>query len=155
MSSERFAHATPFALPDVAATHALAARLAQRLPPGGVLALVGELGAGKTEFTRGFARALGVPAEQPVSSPSFVLLQIYEGTRGTLAHFDAYFAEGEFDLEQAGFHDLRKQGARVIIEWAERVAELIPEDSIWLQLEHDAPGRIARLVGAPREERAC
>ena len=115
MSSERFAKAKPFSLPDVAATHALAERLARQLPPGGVLALVGELGAGKTEFARGFAQALGVPSDQPVTSPSFVLLQTYEGKHGALAHFDAYFSESEVDLEHAGFHDLRKQGARVVV----------------------------------------
>ncbi len=138
---------TERSLGDVAATHALAAEVAERLAPGGVLALVGELGAGKTEFTRGLARAMDVPDEVPVCSPSYLLLNLYAGGRVPLAHFDAYFMDGPDDLLRAGLDDLRRDGHVVVIEWADRVAGVLPPDTLWLHLEPgQQPGeRRARL----------
>lgn len=134
-------------LPDVGATHALAARLARRLGPGDVLALVGDLGAGKTELTRGLAAALGLPPGERVLSPSYMLLQVHAGGRVPLAHFDAYFMEGPDDLLRAGFPELLEQGHLVVVEWADRVAPVLPPRTLWLTLEHaGAPGaRRARL----------
>ena len=134
-------------LPDVAATHALAARLAGALGPGDVLALVGSLGAGKTEFTRGLARALGVSDDAPVCSPTYLLLNVYRGGRLPCAHFDAYLMDSEDDLERAGFDDLRRDGHVVVIEWADRVPEALPPETLWIHLEpaEDGAGRVARL----------
>ncbi|MFT7464580.1 MAG: tRNA threonylcarbamoyladenosine biosynthesis protein TsaE [Pseudohongiellaceae bacterium] len=136
-------------LPDVAATHALAARLAAELRPGDVLALVGDLGAGKTEFTRGLGLALGLPPEVAVCSPSYLLLNLYDGGRLPLAHVDAYFMEGPDDLERAGLADLLADGWVMVVEWAERVAEALPAHTRWIQL---SPGpqpesRLATLGG--------
>ncbi|HTE05912.1 MAG TPA: tRNA (adenosine(37)-N6)-threonylcarbamoyltransferase complex ATPase subunit type 1 TsaE [Planctomycetota bacterium] len=143
-------------LPDVAATHALAAELARALAPGDVLALVGDLGAGKTEFTRGLAAALGVPADAGVCSPSYLLLNLYAGGRVPLAHFDAYFLREADDLQRAGLDDLRRQGAVAVVEWADRVADALPADALWLELTalHGAgPADTVRLAcwsrGAP------
>lgn len=119
-------------------THALAARVAARLAPGSVVALVGDLGAGKTEFTRGLARALDVPPEQTVCSPSYLLLNLYEGGRLPLAHFDAYFMDGPDDLERAGLDELRRSGHVVVVEWADRVASVLPVDASWIRLEQGA-----------------
>jgi tRNA threonylcarbamoyladenosine biosynthesis protein TsaE len=116
-------------------THALASRLAPGLCAGQVLALVGELGAGKTEFTRGLVAALGVPADVTVCSPSYLLLNLYPGGRLPVAHFDAYFMDGSDDLERAGLDDLRREGQVVVIEWADRVAVVLPEDTIWIEFE--------------------
>src|SRR5262245_38332768 len=113
-------------LPDVAATHRLAAQVAETLGPGGVLALTGELGAGKTELTRGLARALGVPGSVPVCSPSYLLLNLYRGGRLPLAHFDAYFMQGADDLERAGLAELLAEGWVAVVEWADRVAPALP-----------------------------
>jgi tRNA threonylcarbamoyladenosine biosynthesis protein TsaE len=135
-------------LPDVEATHALAARLADTLGAGDLLALTGELGAGKTEFTRGLARALGVPSEVTVCSPSYLLLNVYRGGRLPLAHFDAYFMDGSDDLERAGLADLRAEGCAVVVEWADRVADALPEDALWVAFEQGSAGpgsRRARL----------
>lgn len=137
---------------SVDALHRFAATLAAAARPGAVLALVGELGAGKTELTRGLARALGVAADVPITSPSFTLLSVVPGGRLPLAHFDAYFMHDLDDLERAGFHDLRQQGCLVVIEWADRVAELLPDDALWLLLEHAGePGerRLSVLDGPP------
>lgn len=140
-------------LHGVTATHALAASVAASLSAGQVVGLVGDLGAGKTEFTRGFARALEVPEEQPVCSPSYLLLNLYEGGRLPLAHFDAYFMDGPDDLERAGLDDLRRSGYVVVVEWADRVAEILPRDTLWICLEpgeHQDERRVSRC--APKEE---
>lgn len=136
-------------LPDVAATHGLARRLAGELRPGAVLALTGELGAGKTELTRGLARALGVPESVAVCSPSYLLLNLYRGGRLPLAHFDAYFMQGADDLERAGLAELLAQGWVAVVEWADRVAETLPADALWVELEpgESGPGsRVAQLL---------
>lgn len=120
-------------------THALAEKLAAGLQPGDVIALIGELGAGKTEFVHGLARGLGVPPEM-VSSPTFVLVHEYPG-RLTLAHVDLYRLEqisDEFLLELEEYF----YGPFVtVIEWAERLAGALPEEYlevtiIWLGEQH-------------------
>ena len=142
-------------LPDVAATHALAAEVGATLGPGDVLALQGELGAGKTEFVRGLAAALAVPSEVAVCSPSYLLLNLYSGGARELAHFDAYFMDSEDDLERAGLQDLRRSGCVVVVEWADRVAGALPEDALWIELRRagrDPDARRARLWrSAPAE----
>jgi len=131
-------------LPDVAATHAFAAECARRARPGGVHALVGELGAGKTEWTRGFARALGVPDAIVVCSPSYLLLNLYEADGRRIAHFDAYFMAGGDDLQRAGLDELRAEGAFVVVEWADRVADVLPADAVWIELGWRGDVRVAR-----------
>lgn len=140
-------------LDSVDDTHALAARLAAAARPGDVLALVGELGSGKTELTRGLARALGVGPDVPITSPSFTLLDLVPGGRLPLAHFDAYFMADTDDLERAGFLDLLRQGCLVVVEWADRVADALPADALWLLLEHgDVPSRRrATVLADPRD----
>lgn len=139
-------------LPDVAATHALAERLARDLGPGDVLALTGDLGAGKTELTRGLVRALGVSPDVPVSSPSYLLLNVYIGGRLPVAHFDAYFMAGPDDLERAGLADLRRDGHVIVVEWADRVADVLPPEALWVHLEHgDSPLERTARVGAGSE----
>lgn len=155
MSSER-----SLPLPDLAATHRLARQLAGELGPGDVLALTGELGAGKTEFTRGLALALDVPDSVPVCSPSYLLLNVYRGGRLPLAHFDAYFMQGSDDLERAGLAELLAEGCVAVVEWADRVGAALPAGALWLALEpgNTGPGsRRARIGprapaagGAPR-----
>ncbi|MHC5209927.1 MAG: tRNA (adenosine(37)-N6)-threonylcarbamoyltransferase complex ATPase subunit type 1 TsaE [Planctomycetota bacterium] len=122
-------------LEDLAATHALAARLAGELRPGDVVALTGELGAGKTEWTRGLARALDVPEQVSVASPSYLLLNVYRGGRHPIAHFDAYFMQSDDDLERAGLAEAIREGCIVVIEWADRVAAAVPPGARWLDLQ--------------------
>ncbi len=114
-------------------TRRLAARLGQKLAPGDVVALLGELGSGKTEFVHGLAQGLEVPSEVPVASPSFTLVHEYPG-RLTLVHIDLYRLENLPpdllpDLEEY----LAGSGA-VAIEWAERLVSLLPENYLEVRL---------------------
>jgi tRNA threonylcarbamoyladenosine biosynthesis protein TsaE len=115
-------------------TRALAARLGPGLAPGDVVALRGELGSGKTEFVHGLAQGLGVPPEVPVASPSFTLAHEYPGGRLTLIHLDLYRLE---ELPPELLPDLEEylSGSQVVaVEWAERLAPLLPEDYLEVRL---------------------
>ena len=114
---------------SVEQTEALAAELARTLVGGECIALHGDLGAGKTHFVRGLVRGLGGSARS-VSSPTFVLLNVYDTGRLTVYHLDAYRTHGAEDFEAIGFPELLEQGGVVVVEWAARVAELLPTDCI-------------------------
>ena len=121
---------------SAAETQALAAKLAAEMSPGTVLCLHGDLGAGKTCFVQGLAKALGV--RRPVGSPTFTLINEYKGQRA-LAHIDLYRVRGAGDAFGLGLEDyLFHFGGIVAIEWAERVAELLPEDCWHVKLDTGA-----------------
>lgn len=115
---------------NVAATQALGARLALLLQPGDVLALSGDLGAGKTAFTQGLAQGLGIT--RPVTSPTFVLVNEYPLSGGlALQHVDCYrLANAPLEMWDAGLSDLFAGDNIVVIEWADRIPELLPEDHL-------------------------
>ncbi len=117
-----------------AETVALGQRLAVRLTPGSLVSFTGGLGAGKTAFTEGIAKGLG--CTDPVSSPTFAIVNYYRGPR-PLAHFDLYRISTEEDLNAAGFYDFLDQGAIVVTEWSENFAHL-------LALEHPITVAIER-----------
>lgn len=132
---------------SAAETQALAGRLAAEMPPGAVLCLHGDLGAGKTCFVQGLARALGV--RRPVGSPTFTLINEYKGKK-PLAHIDLYRIRGAGDAFGLGLDDyLCHYPGIVAIEWAERVAELLPEDCWHVRLEMGA-AEDSRLVTVER-----
>lgn len=131
-------------------TEAVAADVAARLGSGGVVALEGELGAGKTQFARGLVRALGGDARQ-VHSPTFVLLHEYACAGGRrLFHLDAYRV-GADDFEAMGFDELlaaASAGDVVAVEWPQNVAELIPVTAVWVRIEVTSPTtRTIRVSG--------
>jgi tRNA threonylcarbamoyladenosine biosynthesis protein TsaE len=128
---------------SVAETQAVAAALAWTLGPGSAVALHGNLGAGKTQFVRGLVAELGANP-RAVSSPTYVLLNIYEGGRLTVYHLDAYRVSGAEDFEGIGFGELLEQGGVVVVEWADRVAELMPAGTIHVRIEH--AGETARRI---------
>jgi len=133
---------------SVAETEAIAASLADKLRGGQCIALHGDLGAGKTQFTRGLVRALGGPWKS-VSSPTFVLLNVYPGGRFTVYHLDAYRVHGAEDFEAIGFSELLEQGGIVIVEWAERVTDLLPPTRIEVHIRHTAESsRQIEIAGA-------
>ncbi len=114
---------------SVRETESIAGELAGSLRGGECIALFGDLGAGKTQFTRGLVHALGGPAKA-VSSPTFVLLNVYPGGRLKVYHLDAYRVCGSEDFESIGFTELLEQGGVVVVEWAERVSALLPANHI-------------------------
>jgi tRNA threonylcarbamoyladenosine biosynthesis protein TsaE len=118
------------------ATEALGRWLGERLVAGSVLALDGELGAGKTTFVRALARGLGVSG--PVTSPTYALLQTYPG-RLELAHFDAWMERRERSfLAEGGWEWLGAQGVAVV-EWAARVADWLPAERLAIEFAHHTP----------------
>jgi tRNA threonylcarbamoyladenosine biosynthesis protein TsaE len=119
---------------SVAQTEAIAAQLAKTLTGGECVALDGPLGAGKTQFVRGLAAALGADP-RAVSSPTFVLLNIYRGGRIPLFHLDAYRVAGAEDFESIGFSELLEQNGVVVVEWASRVAKILPVSRIEVSIE--------------------
>ncbi|WP_294758293.1 tRNA (adenosine(37)-N6)-threonylcarbamoyltransferase complex ATPase subunit type 1 TsaE [uncultured Gemmiger sp.] len=112
-----------------------ARQYAKTLPAGALLAFTGGLGAGKTAFCQGLAEGLG--CTDPVSSPTFAIVNYYRGAR-PMAHFDLYRIHTEGDLAAAGFYDYLDMGAVVACEWSENCAEL-------LALEHPIHIHIERL----------
>ncbi len=106
-----------------AETEALARRLAQGLEPGEVLALEGDLGAGKTAFTRGLAQGLGYPGR--VQSPTFTIVNEYEGGRLPLFHFDLYRLSTPEELFDIGWEDYLARGGVCAVEWSERGGDLL------------------------------
>ena len=110
---------------SVRQTEAVAAALAATLAGGECVALYGDLGAGKTQFVRGLVRGLGGDPRS-VSSPTFVLLNVYDTGRLTVYHLDAYRVGGPDDFEAIGFAELLEEGGVVVVEWASRVADLLP-----------------------------
>jgi len=118
------------------ATEALAHALGETFEGGELLALDGELGAGKTAFVRGLARGLGIAG--PVSSPTFTLMQEYEG-RLLLRHFDAWMESRERSFLADGGSDALEDGAVCAIEWSERIADWLPEPHLRIALAHLSP----------------
>jgi tRNA threonylcarbamoyladenosine biosynthesis protein TsaE len=106
-------------------TRALGRRLGQLARPGLVVLLAGELGAGKTCFAQGVADGLGVPADNPVTSPSYTLLNIHRG-RLPLYHFDLYRLATVDDLEDLGYDELAESDGVTLVEWADRLSSLLP-----------------------------
>ncbi len=124
-----------------------AAELAKLLQPGMVVALHGDLGAGKTTFVQGLGAALGI--KHPLTSPTFTLCTEYKCPEYTFAHFDLYRLSGSDDLLTIGYPEYLENGAVVAVEWPERAAELIPPDALHVYLTiHDNPD--TRLIAIKR-----
>ena len=113
-------------------TEALGERLASILHGGEVLAFYGGMGMGKTAFTRGLARGLGIT--EGVSSPTFALVHEYSGNI-PLYHFDMFRVSGWDDLYSTGFFDYLETDAVLAIEWSENITEYLPKNTIWVAIE--------------------
>lgn len=119
-------------------TQRIAADFARSLAAGSCVALHGEMGAGKTHFVRGMVRGLGGD-ERQVSSPTFVLLNIYQTPTIQVYHLDAYRVAGPEDFQAIGFSELLEQRGLVVIEWPGRIAELLPGDVVEVHIEPTGP----------------
>ena len=133
---------------DPAQTRSLAARLAVVARPGDLLCLVGDLGAGKTQFAKGFAVGLGI--DGVVSSPTFVLMTEYEG-RLPMFHLDLYRIEDAADALAGGLLDERQLEGVVLVEWAERLGRALPASRLDVVIDGtgDEPRRIVIRSGDP------
>ena len=129
---------------SIADTEAVAADLASTLRGGECIALDGELGAGKTQFVRGMVRALGGDA-RTVSSPTFVLLHVYDCRAMKVFHFDAYRVSGGDDLAAIGFDELLEQNGVTIVEWAAKVRDILPHDNL-IQVRIIATNETSRCI---------
>ena len=114
-------------------TAAIARRLVPELAPGTVLALVGQLGAGKTAFVKGLAAGLGIPPHQVVS-PTYTLIHEHGGPV-PLFHADLYRLAGPAEVAELGLEDYAERGGILAVEWAERAAGLLPADTVTVRFE--------------------
>ena len=130
-------------------TEALGEMLAGRLEPGTVIAFTGDLGAGKTAFVRGLARGLGI-AER-VTSPTFTIVNEYEGGRLPLFHFDMYRLGSADELFDIGWEDYLARGGVCAVEWSENIADALEEGCLRVDIrrgERDDQRRITIEGGA-------
>ena len=130
---------------DEAETDRFGRALASVLRSGDVLAMVGPLGAGKTRLSRSIAEALGADPSM-ISSPTFVLVHEYP-TEPTIYHYDAYRLEGAGEFEAIGAGEILGVEGIALVEWADRVAESLPESSWRLAIEGTDPSRTIHLEG--------
>lgn len=109
--------------------------IGEKAEAGMVFCLDGELGTGKTVLSKGIARGLGIT--EPVSSPTFTILQEYSGGRLPLYHFDVYRIGEPEEMEELGYEEYFYGTGVCLIEWSSRIAELLPKDAVFLTIEKD------------------
>ena len=140
---------------SAAETRALGEKLAERLQPGDVLLLEGDLGAGKSELTRGIAKGLGVT--ETVTSPSFTILNVYESGRFPLYHFDWYRLESSEELYELGMDEYLGGDGIAVVEWPGRCPDAVPEGAVRIRMT--AAGENERLIESDEwnleDETAC
>ncbi len=115
-------------------TEAIGEKMGRAAQMGQIYCLSGDLGVGKTVFTKGFAKGLGVT--EHVTSPTFAIVNEYEG-RLPLYHFDVYRISCEEEMEDTGYEEYFYGQGVSLVEWAELVQELIPQDAVWITVEKD------------------
>lgn len=145
-------HAWQVQLAGQAATQQWAECLGALLPAGSVLALVGELGAGKTTFVQGLAVGLGVHELSEVLSPTYTLVNEYPGVRATLVHVDLYRLQDEESAVALGIDEaLSRRDAVAAVEWANHLPELLPAHAVWIRLTRTSPTeRTCEVAGMAR-----
>jgi tRNA threonylcarbamoyladenosine biosynthesis protein TsaE len=137
-----------------AATRRVAARLGRLVAPGDVLALIGDLGAGKTTFVTGLAGGLGIPDGVRVQSPTFTLVNEYGGGRLPLYHVDLYRLERHADLDELGLEEYLEGHGVCAVEWFDRFPDLRPDRYLEVRLAVTGP-RGRELTLTPHGERAA
>lgn len=116
-------------------TYEFGRKLGREAKPGQVYTLIGDLGVGKTVFTQGLAKGLGI--EEPISSPTFTIVQVYEEGRLPFYHFDVYRIGDIEEMDEIGFEDYVFGEGVSLIEWANLIEELIPEIHTEIRIEKD------------------
>ncbi|MBQ0079124.1 MAG: tRNA (adenosine(37)-N6)-threonylcarbamoyltransferase complex ATPase subunit type 1 TsaE [Eubacterium sp.] len=115
-------------------TNAFGAELAEKLKPGDVIAMVGDLGTGKTTLTKAIAKGLGI--EDVITSPTFTIVKEYDDGRLPLYHFDVYRIGDIDEMYELGYEEYFYGQGVSVVEWADIIEELIPEDAIRLNIEY-------------------
>ena len=110
-------------------------QLGEKAFPGQVITLTGDLGVGKTVFTQGLAKGLGI--EEPVNSPTFTIVQVYDGGRLPFYHFDVYRIGDIEEMDEIGYEDYFYGEGVCLIEWADLIRELLPEHTGRIVIEKD------------------
>ncbi len=123
----------------------LGEKIAKRLKPGDLVALSGELGAGKTTLVKGIAKGLGVKNYRYVNSPSFVLVKEYKG-KIPLFHFDIYRLNNLKDIEDIGYEDYLARDGVIVIEWSSKMARILPKRHLDVALKIKSPGKRTIIV---------
>lgn len=131
-----------FTSTSVAKTVAFARAWAQALVPNDVVALVGDLGAGKTHFVKGLLQGLGSVEE--ATSPTFTLVHEYRGGRLPLFHFDFYRLNQLSEIAEIGFDDYLEESGIAVVEWADRFPQVLPPRTRWVRI--DAPSASVRVI---------
>lgn len=116
-------------------TYDIGASMGKKAEPGQVYTLVGDLGVGKTVFTQGLAAGLGM--NEPISSPTFTIVQVYEDGRLPFYHFDVYRIGDVEEMEEIGYEDYFYGQGVCLIEWANLIEEILPEKVIPITIEKD------------------
>ena len=116
-------------------TFALGQKIGELVKPGTVISLVGDLGVGKTVFTQGLAKGLGIT--EPVNSPTFTIVQVYDGGRLPFYHFDVYRIGDIEEMDEIGYEDYFYGEGVCLIEWADLIRELLPEHTGRIVIEKD------------------
>lgn len=124
-------------------TQSLAGALAAQVRPADLVMLVGEIGAGKTTFTKGFGRALGI--DEPITSPTFVLLRSYEGSM-VLHHVDIYRLEHLQEVIDLGLMELLDEGGVALVEWGDLAEPVLPRDYLEVRLAVEGEDSEARRI---------
>ena len=121
---------------SVSATEKVGGELAKSIRKNDVVALFGDLGAGKTAFTRGLVRGLGIDSQ--VSSPTFALVNEYSGGGNKVYHYDMYRITSWDDLYSTGYFDCLQSGSVLVIEWSENIEAALPDDCIRVEIEKNS-----------------
>lgn len=116
-------------------TYDIARKLGEKACAGDVVCLIGDLGVGKTLFSQGFAKGLGI--EESVNSPTFTIVQVYDEGRIPFYHFDVYRIEDSEEMEEVGFSDMIYGEGVCLIEWADMISDILPEHYINIVIEKD------------------
>lgn len=131
-------------------TLALGSEFAKTLPKGSVIAYLGGLGMGKTAFTTGLAKGLGIECD--VSSPTFAICNTYTDGENTLYHFDMYRVDGWDDLYSTGFFDFLETDGYMAVEWSENIYGALPEDSFIVEIEQSGENERTIKIYRKNEE---
>ncbi len=135
-------------------TRDFAAQLAKHLPSGAIVCLFGDLGAGKTTFVKGLARGMTIKPQE-VTSPSYVLMHIYEGRPMSLFHFDLYRLEDLIEIEMIGYDEFLYGNDVSVIEWAERLQDAMPAEYLAVTICHRRENQRSlkvKAVGKPYQD---